>query len=180
MSHSGHVFALGSDAARRRIIFQHVQLTADPIAPSAPAAGNATDAGHGTPAHAGEGARLDTARRFAVQAARLAANTNCQNVVVLDVSGVSPVTDFMVVATGTSPRQMQSVCDEVEEVGEGQNYKAFSRVGDDSSNWTCIDFVDVVLHVFSQSARSYYDLDGLWGDAKPVDWRETASPAPVS
>ena len=120
-----------------------------------------------------EQARLDTARRFAIQSARLAANTNCQNVVVLDVSAVSPVTDFLILATGTSPRQMQTVCDEVEEAGEGQDFKAFSRVGDDSASWTCIDFVHVVLHVFSQDARSYYDLDGLWGDAKPVEWRET-------
>ena len=126
-----------------------------------------------------EQARLDAARRFAVQAARLAANTNCQNVAVLDVSGVSPVTDFLVVATGTSPRQMQTVCDEAEEVGEAQDFKAFSRVGDDSSSWTCIDFVHVVLHVFSHDARSYYDLDGLWGDARPVEWREEGAPAPL-
>ena len=131
--------------------------------------------------HSPAQARLETARQFAVQAARLAANTNCQNVVVLDVTGISPVTDILVIATGTSPRQMQSVCDEVEEVGEGQNYKAFSRVGDDSSSWTCIDFVDVVVHVFSQDARSYYDLDGLWGDAKIVEWRDSAPvPSPAA
>src|SRR4051794_14220301 len=109
-----------------------------PLAPAAPATS--------------EEARLETARQFAIQSARLAANTNCQNVVVLDVSAVSPVTDFLVIATGTSPRQMQTVCDEVEEAGEGQDYRPFSRVGDDSSSWTCIDFVHVVLHVFSQDA----------------------------
>lgn len=117
-------------------------------------------------------AQLAAAREFAIQSARLAAGTNCQNVVVLDVSGLSPVTDFLVIATGTSPRQMRTVCDEVEEAGEGQRFKALSRVGDDSSSWTCVDFVDVVLHVFSQDARSYYDLDGLWGDAKIVEWRD--------
>ena len=133
-----------------------------------------------SPARSSEQSRLETARQFAVQAARLAANTNCQNVVVLDVTGLSPVTDFMVVATGTSPRQMQTVCDEVEEVGEGQNYKAFSRVGDDSASWTCIDFVDVVVHVFSPDARSYYDLDGLWGDAKVVEWQDSVGATPAS
>lgn len=131
------------------------------------------------PAATPEDARLETARQFAIQSARLAANTNCQNVVVLDVSAVSPVTDFLVLATGTSPRQMQTVCDEVEEAGEEQDFKAFSRVGDDSSSWTCIDFVHVVLHVFSQDARGYYDLDGLWGDAKPVEWRDATVPSPA-
>ena len=126
-----------------------------------------------------EQTQLDAARQFAVQSARLAAGTNCQNVAVLDVSAVSPVTDFMVIATGTSPRQMRTVCDEVEEAGQDQNFKPFSRVGDDSSSWTCIDFVHVVVHVFSPDARSYYDLDGLWGDAKPIEWREAAVPSPT-
>jgi len=127
-----------------------------------------------------ESSRLEAARQFAVQSARLAAHTRCHNVVVLDVSGISPVTDFLVLATGTSPRQMKTVIDDLEEMAEGQNERALSRVGDDSSSWTCIDFVDVVLHVFSQDARSYYDLDGLWGDAKPVEWQDAAAPTPAS
>ena len=100
--------------------------------------------------------------------------------VVLDVSGISPVTDFLVLATGTSPRQMKTVCDEVEEMAEGHNERPLSRVGDDSASWTCIDFVDVVVHVFSQDARGYYDLDGMWGDATKVEWRDETTPAPVS
>jgi len=125
-----------------------------------------------------QAAQQDAARQFAIQSARLAANTRCQNVVVLDVSGISPVTDFLVVATGTSPRQMKTVCDEVEEMAEEKGSRAFSRVGDDSAAWTCIDFIDVVVHVFSAEARSYYDLDGLWGDAKPVEWQDASAPAP--
>jgi ribosome-associated protein len=97
-------------------------------------------------------------------------------VAILDVTGLSPITDFMVIATGTSPRQMKTVCDEVEESGEEMDFKAISRIGDDSSSWTCMDCVDVVVHVFSEEARSYYDLDGLWGDAKPVEWRDQAAP----
>jgi ribosome-associated protein len=92
-------------------------------------------------------------------------------VVVLDVTGISPITDFLVLATGTSPRQMKTVCDDLEEMAQAQTEKPLSRVGDDSSSWTCIDFVDVVVHVFSQDARSYYDLDGLWGDAVRVEWQ---------
>ena len=119
-----------------------------------------------------ESSRLEAARLFAVQSARLAANTRCHNVVVLDVSGISPVTDFLVLATGTSPRQMKTVIDDLEEMADAQNERALSRVGDDSASWTCVDFVDVVVHVFSQDARGYYDLDGLWGDAQRVEWRE--------
>ena len=127
-----------------------------------------------------ESSRLQAARQFAVQSARLAANTRCHNVVVLDVTGISPVTDFLVLATGTSPRQMKAVCDDLEEMAEGQNEKPLSRVGDDSASWTCIDFVDVVVHVFSQDARGYYDLDGLWGDAARVEWREEGEQATMT
>ena len=109
-------------------------------------------------------------RQFAIDAARMLADTRCHNVAVLDVSGVSPVTDFFVLADGTSPRQMKSAADAVEEMGEPLGFRALSRVGDDSGNWILLDCVDVVVHVFSQEARSYYDLDGLWGDAKRVKW----------
>lgn len=115
---------------------------------------------------------MNAAREFAIQAARLAANTRCNNVVVLDVSGISPITDFFVVATGTSPRQMRSVSDEIAELGEKTNFAPLSQSGQDGESWMLTDFVDVVVHLFSPDARQYYDLDGLWGDAKRVEWTE--------
>lgn len=84
---------------------------------------------------------------------------------VLDVTGVSPITDFLVIATGTSPRQMKTACDEVEEMGANRDFKPLSHAGDNGAQWTCVDFVDVVVHVFSQDARQFYDLEGMWGDA---------------
>lgn len=117
--------------------------------------------------------RLEAARRFAIDAARLVAATRGHNVVILDVSAISPVTDFFVLATGTSPRQMRAVCEEVEELGVAQDFAALSRSGYEGETWMLADFVDVVLHLFSHEGRAYYDLDGLWGDAKRVDWQET-------
>jgi ribosome-associated protein len=118
------------------------------------------------------GESLKAARGFAVEVARLLANTRCHQVVVLDVAGVSPITDFLVLATGTSPRQMKSVSDESQEFGESRGFRALSQAGDTSGNWIAIDFFNVVVHVFSQDARDFYDLDNLWGDAKQVEWRE--------
>ena len=115
--------------------------------------------------------RTESARQFAIDAARLAADTRCHSVVVLDVSGVSPVTDFFVLATGTSPRQMRTVGEQIEELGEPRNYKAFSRSGFEGESWMLVDFIDVIVHIFSQDARVYYDLDNLWGDAKKVEWQ---------
>ncbi len=110
--------------------------------------------------------------KFAIAAARLAADTHCRQVVVLDVRGLSPVTDFFVIATGTSARQMRSVCDDIDELAEQHNYKALSQSGLDGEHWMLMDFVDVMFHIFSEEARGFYDLEGLWGDAKPVSWEQ--------
>ena len=120
----------------------------------------------------------EAARRFAVDAARLAAYTRCVNVVVLDVSRVSPVTDFFVLATGSSGRQMRAVANQVEDLGREQSFKPLGRHGHDGESWVLTDFVDVIVHVFSPDARGYYDLDGLWGDAPVVDWQTGAPPPP--
>ncbi|MDB5172922.1 MAG: rsfS [Phycisphaerales bacterium] len=93
--------------------------------------------------------------------------------VLLDVANLSPVTDYMILATGTSPRQMKTACDEVQELGDPRGFRPLSRAGD-NGNWTCIDLVDVVVHVFSQEARSYYDLENLWGDGRRVEWKESS------
>jgi ribosome-associated protein len=119
----------------------------------------------------------DGAKQFAIEAARLAANTRCNNVVVLDVRGISPITDYFVIATGTSPRQMRSVADEIAEFGEKKDFAALSQSGYDGESWILSDFVDVVLHLFSPDARQYYDLEGLWGDAKRVEWNDGTAAA---
>src|SRR5947209_3755536 len=93
--------------------------------------------------------RYEAARQFAIEAARLAAQTHCSNIVVLDISAISPVTDFFVIATGTSPRQMRTVCDEIEEIGGPRGYKALSRSGYEGDHWILVDFVDVVVHLFN-------------------------------
>ena len=112
---------------------------------------------------------MDAARQFAIDSAKLLADTRCNHITVLDVSGISPITDFLVIATGTSLRQMKTACDEVEEMGAGRDFRPLSRAGDNGAQWTCVDFVDVVVHVFSQDARQFYDLEGMWGDAVRVE-----------
>src|SRR5688572_22976928 len=92
---------------------------------------------------------LTNAHDFAIAAAKMAADTRCSNVVVLDVSAISPVTDYLVIATGTSARQMRSVCDDIEEMGEPIGFKALTRAGYEGESWILVDFVTVVVHVFA-------------------------------
>ena len=107
-------------------------------------------------------------KALALAIAKVAADTRCTNVIVLDVSHVSPVTDFFVIATGTSARQMRSVCDDCIDEARTVGYKPMSATGYDGSNWICVDLIDVVLHVFTDEARAFYDLENLWSDAQRV------------
>jgi ribosome-associated protein len=111
----------------------------------------------------------------------MVADTRCHSVVVLDVAGISPVTDFFVLATGTSHRQMRSAADAAEELAQTTSSRPLSRVGDESGSWIVVDLFDVVVHIFNPDSRMYYDLDGLWGDAPRVHWerpeKKTKPPA---
>ena len=103
-----------------------------------------------------------------MEAAKLAANTRCHNVVVLNVRGLSPVCDYFVLASGTSARQMRTIADQIIELGEKQNAKPIHTDGYQGESWILVDFVDVIVHLFSDEARAYYDLDNLWGDAERI------------
>jgi ribosome-associated protein len=118
---------------------------------------------------------MKAAKAFAIEAARLAANTRCHSVVVLDVTGISPVCDYFVIATGTSARQMKSVGDELLDLAVQKDFAPLRKPGLDSETWILVDCVDVIIHLFSEDARHYYDLDNLWGDAKQVEWQDRKS-----
>jgi len=113
--------------------------------------------------------RSEASVTYAVAVAQAARESKCQNVVILDVRGLSPITDVLVLATATSGRQMRAVAKEVVEIGREKDYSALSTSGLDGETWVCVDFVDVLFHIFNPESRQYYDLESLWGDAKPVE-----------
>jgi ribosome-associated protein len=108
--------------------------------------------------------------RFAVEVARTCRDDHCENVLVLDVRGVSTLTDFIVIASGTSDRQMHSVLRHCEELGRASKSPAVRTASDERATWLVADFVDVTLHLFEPQTRSHYDLEMLWGDAPRVEW----------
>ena len=106
------------------------------------------------------------AKAFALAAAKVAAGRHCTDIVVLDLRGISPATDYFIIATGTSDRQMRTVADEISEAARQQGMQRFGRAGYEQARWILLDFVDVVIHIFDAEYRDYYDLELLWGDAK--------------
>ena len=121
--------------------------------------------------------KKDSARDLAIAAARIARDDNCEEIVVLDLRGISPVTDYFVIATGTSDRQMRAVAADVADHGKALGQKVWHVAGQDAADWVCMDFVDVVVHLFDQKHRRYYDLEVMWGEAPPVDWQGEAGRA---
>jgi len=103
---------------------------------------------------------------FALAAARLAAERHCTNIVVMDLKGKSPATDYFVIVTGTSNRQMRSVADEISQAARERGLQRFGRAGYEQGRWILLDYIDVVIHIFDAEYRDYYDLELLWGDAK--------------
>jgi ribosome-associated protein len=113
---------------------------------------------------------------FAVEAARLLADRKCDDVLLLDLRGLSEVTNFVVIGTGTSDRQMKSVADELRDFGKDRGQVTFARDRDPAATWIVVDFVNLIVHLFEPNQRAYYDLESLWGDAPRLRWqREDAS-----
>lgn len=115
---------------------------------------------------------------FAVDAARLVRDDKCEHVLLLDVRELSSVSDFIVIGTGTSQRQMASALDHVEDLGRERGFERHTAHRDERSLWLLADFVDVVVHLFEPNTRAHYDLEMLWGDAPRLEWENgRASPA---
>jgi len=112
----------------------------------------------------------EDACRFAIEAARLIDDDQCEEIVVLDLRGVSPICDYFIIATGTSDRQMRAVADHIKEMGKSQDEKPYGIAGYREGLWIVLDYVDVIVHLFDAEQRAYYDLESLWGDCPKVEW----------
>jgi len=109
-------------------------------------------------------------RAFAIECARTCSDMKCTDVLVLDVAGLSQVCDFIVIASGTSDRQMRSVAQALEDLGKEGGDPPFRTNRDSATSWVVADFVNVVVHLFEPSQRLYYDLESLWRDGSRVKW----------
>lgn len=114
------------------------------------------------------------ATQFAVEAARLAHRHQAEDITVMDLRGRSPAADFFVICSGTSSRQMQTVCDMIRRYSKEIGDPPFAVSGYATANWILLDYIDVVIHVFAPEYREYYDLELMWGDAPRLDWQPVA------
>ena len=104
----------------------------------------------------------------AVMAAKAISSKKGLDIQVIEISDISVLADYMVIATGTSSTHVKALADEVEYKLDEAGISVSHIEGYRSNSWILLDYVDVIVNVFSDEAREFYDLDRLWQDGKPV------------
>jgi ribosome-associated protein len=120
------------------------------------------------------GANGDRSRATAMAAARAAAAKQASDVAILDVRALIVITDFFVLASGGTGRQVRTIVDAVGKALRDRGERPVRREGETEGRWVLLDYVDVVVHVFAEEEREFYDLERLWRDAPRVEWEDDA------
>ncbi|TWT74936.1 Ribosomal silencing factor RsfS [Allorhodopirellula solitaria] len=122
-----------------------------------------------TPSRAIRPHGLEDARKLAAEAARVALDNNGRDVMVIDISGQSAEFDFFVISTGTSRRQLHAISEQIDDALEkGLGDHRMGIEGYQESSWIVLDYGSLVVHLFDEETREYYDLESLWADGTVV------------
>ena len=107
-------------------------------------------------------------QEIARKAVDVASDKQAGDIVLLDVRGICSFTDYFVICTGESERQIRTILDETRLVLKNNGVLPHHEEGGTGSGWLLLDYGDVVIHIFGPEERDYYDLDGLWRDGATV------------
>ena len=111
-------------------------------------------------------------QQLAQECAKAADETKAENIRIWDLRGISNLTDFMVVCTGSSMPQLRAILRDVAgKIADDHGVKPTHTDGQPDTRWVVLDFIDVMVHVMDPELREYYRLEELWKDAKEVDWQ---------
>lgn len=120
--------------------------------------------------------QLLSSKQAATVAVRALDDKKAMNLMMLEVKSVTTLTEYMILATGTSDTHIRALCDEVEKKMEEAGETVFHREGYRGDTWIVMDFCGVMVHVFTEEQRKFYDLERLWGDAPLVDLTDVLNP----
>jgi ribosome-associated protein len=109
---------------------------------------------------------------MAITAAQAASNKKAQDILVLDMRDVLVLTDFFIICSGKTDRQVGSIREAVEESLATMGVKPARREGEQHKRWVLLDYIDIVVHIFRQEERDYYEIERLWKDAPLVEWEK--------
>jgi ribosome-associated protein len=115
---------------------------------------------------------MEVTRHMAETAARAAAEMFGRDVTIIDLTELVSYTDYFVVASAETERQMRRIVEEVIDNMREEGYRPRSRNYEEGSVWISLDFLDVVVHIFTDEGRDYYRLEALWRAAPQEKWVE--------
>lgn len=107
-------------------------------------------------------------KKIALMLAQKAYDKKGQNITIMDLEGISMLSDYFVVVSASNPKHAQSVADEMEDAGAEAGVTVVHREGYREGEWILLDFGDIICHIFSGKAREFYGLEELWSDAATV------------
>lgn len=110
----------------------------------------------------------------ALRIAALASEKKAKDIKIYDVQGLTLVADAFVICTATSEPQLKAIFNAVKDGMDEIKVKSLRNEGGFQGGWVLIDYGDVILHLFREEARAFYDLDGMWGDAKQIPFDDKA------
>jgi len=113
--------------------------------------------------------KKEESRKLAGIAVRALKDKLAENVRVLEIDEISPLGDYFVLASGRNANQMEAMRDSVEENAQKEGFLPDHIEGHRNANWTLMDYKGVIVHIFDEEARAFYDLDRTWQDGKEVD-----------
>ncbi len=111
-----------------------------------------------------------SSREKAILCAREAVSHKALDLVILDVSRFSSLADYFIICTGNSSRQVQGIADNLERGLRAWGIKPLGVEGKREGHWVLLDYGDVIIHIFYEPVRDFYDLESLWSEASRVDW----------
>lgn len=114
-------------------------------------------------------------KELAIACARAAGEIQAEDIRVWDLRGLSTLTDFMLVCSGSSMPHLKAILRDVRgHVEDWTGVKPVNTEGKADTRWVVLDYIDVMVHVMHAEQREYYGLEQLWGDAKEVEWEEAS------
>ena len=120
-------------------------------------------------------------KKLALLCRDLADNKKAENIVILDVRKLSSVTDYFVLASGTSQPHLRAIVEEISsQLRDVHELRPARSEGTKNGTWVVMDYFDVIVHVMHTETRLRYDLEGLWGDARPVKPAKAAKAVKVA
>lgn len=124
--------------------------------------------------------RLARALAHARICARVAEDNRAKDIVLLDIRRATAIIDFFVIASAASRRQAYAIADEIDQEMKRRGERKLGIEGAEDARWILIDYGDFVVHIFSEDARTYYNLEEIWGDAESLSLTGDEAPVPNS